>query len=124
MNQPFHQLNQNYYMNALYNPKYPYNYVNETNYYTHQPNMINDQMNFYNQFYPQSFTGEISNEIDADWQENIEQYVSPFIQYFKDENGEIDIDKVFGTVTQLMKTAQQIGPIVQSVNQFVKNIRN
>ena len=116
--------NQNFYMQNPY--EFPYTpYFDPTiqfmNYYgVNQPN---GQLLYPSQNYMTSYYPEYPIENDYGTEENVGQYVSPFIQYFQDENGELDIDKVFFTINQVMKTANQVGPIVQSVNNFVKNLR-
>ncbi|MET3683946.1 hypothetical protein ABID56_002062 [Alkalibacillus flavidus] len=41
-------------------------------------------------------------------------------QYFQNENGELDMDKVFKTLGQVMQLSQQITPIVKSLSTIVR----
>ncbi|WP_279401958.1 YppG family protein [Piscibacillus salipiscarius] len=46
-----------------------------------------------------------------------------FVEYFQDDQGEVDIDKVIATTNQFMKTASQIAPMVKTLNDFVKGMK-
>ncbi|RPF57085.1 YppG family protein [Aquisalibacillus elongatus] len=56
-------------------------------------------------------------------QPSLPQHLSPFVEYFQDDQGEVDIDKVIATANQFMKTASQIGPVVKTLNDFVKGMK-
>lgn len=43
-----------------------------------------------------------------------------FFSYFHDENGQVDLDKMFSTVGQLANTVQQITPVVKQVGSFMR----
>ncbi|KPH75647.1 YppG family protein [Oceanobacillus caeni] len=42
---------------------------------------------------------------------------------FQKENGQLDLDKVLGTVGQLAQTYHQVAPIFQQFSSFMKNFR-
>ncbi|GEL78591.1 YppG family protein [Tenuibacillus multivorans] len=95
----------NYYYPSYYDPTqqqqpyyYPYNNYNQPLYFEVPSNEGTQYQNFQNQ-------------------------QSPFIQYFQDDNGEVDIDKVINTTNQFVKTAAQVGPMVKSLNNFVKGMK-
>ncbi|MGM8216642.1 YppG family protein [Bacillaceae bacterium W0354] len=105
-----------------FSPSYPYNNNYGMN-YMNNPYMNNGTARYFNQYFPNNPYDEFGSDAYNDWQEYTENNQTPFIRYFQDENGEIDIDKVFLTVNQVMKTAHQVGPIVRTVNNFVKNLK-
>ncbi|MCP3029748.1 YppG family protein [Halobacillus sp. A1] len=43
--------------------------------------------------------------------------------YFKDEQGQIDIDKMMSTTGQVVQTIQQVSPMVKGISTFVKGLR-
>ena len=45
------------------------------------------------------------------------------MNYFHDENGELDFDKMMSTTGQVMKTVQQVSPLVKGIGSFVKGIK-
>ncbi|WP_158591799.1 YppG family protein [Oceanobacillus halophilus] len=45
------------------------------------------------------------------------------MSHFQKENGQLDLDKVLGTVGQLASTYHQVAPIVQQFGSFMKNFR-
>ncbi|MDV2583393.1 YppG family protein [Alkalibacillus haloalkaliphilus] len=42
------------------------------------------------------------------------------LQYFQDENGEVDLDKVFKTLGQVVQITQQVSPLVKTLNSMVR----
>ncbi|QHS24108.1 hypothetical protein GWK91_14800 [Virgibacillus sp. MSP4-1] len=48
---------------------------------------------------------------------------NPFLQAFQDQNGQMDFDKVFSTVGQVVDTVHQVSPIVKQVGSFMKNFK-
>lgn len=45
------------------------------------------------------------------------------LHYFKDNNGEVDLDKMFSTVGQLATTFQQITPVVKQVGSIMQQFK-
>ncbi|MFC7322052.1 YppG family protein [Halobacillus campisalis] len=45
------------------------------------------------------------------------------LAYFKDEQGQIDIDKMMSTTGQVVQTIQQVSPMVKGISTFVKGLR-
>ncbi|MFC7063674.1 YppG family protein [Halobacillus seohaensis] len=55
-----------------------------------------------------------------------EQYANQkknMINYFQDENGQLDFDKMMSTTGQVMQTIQQVSPMVKGIGTFVKGLR-
>ncbi|GAE93544.1 hypothetical protein JCM21714_2631 [Gracilibacillus boraciitolerans JCM 21714] len=48
---------------------------------------------------------------------------NPMLHYFKDKNGEMDLDKVFQTVNQLANTYQQVSPLFKNVGSILKTFQ-
>ena|SRR5690625_1339046 len=48
---------------------------------------------------------------------------SSFINYFYDENGQMDYGKVITTVSQVANAFQQVTPVVQQINSLIKTFR-
>ncbi|GEN47136.1 YppG family protein [Alkalibacillus haloalkaliphilus] len=42
------------------------------------------------------------------------------LQYFQDENGEVDLDKVFKTLGQVVQITQQVSPVIKTLNSMVR----
>ncbi|MDQ0352966.1 hypothetical protein J2R98_002817 [Alkalibacillus filiformis] len=42
------------------------------------------------------------------------------LQYFQDENGEVDLDKVFKTLGQVVQITQQVSPLIKTLNTMVR----
>src|SRR5690625_3654105 len=118
-----HQNNQPEMMNSYYfNPSFPYNNPYGP-YYMNELNTFEEPINYSPYYYPIDNETEYGMNVEKEWQYRHRKQTSPFVQYFQGENGKIDIDKVFGTVNQAIRTAQQVSPIVRSVNNFVKNLK-
>ncbi|WP_226585435.1 YppG family protein [Halobacillus litoralis] len=45
------------------------------------------------------------------------------MNYFQNEEGQLDFDKMMSTTGQVMKTVQQVSPIVKGIGTFVKGIK-
>lgn len=45
------------------------------------------------------------------------------MNYFQDEQGQFDFDKMMSTTGQMMKTFQQVSPLVKGIGTFVKGIK-
>ncbi|GAA0452522.1 YppG family protein [Alkalibacillus silvisoli] len=43
------------------------------------------------------------------------------MQYFQDENGEVDLDKVFKTLGQVVQITQQVSPLLKGLNSMVRD---
>ncbi|MFG6150424.1 YppG family protein [Halobacillus sp. B23F22_1] len=43
--------------------------------------------------------------------------------YFQDEQGQLDLDKMFNTTGQVVQTIQQVSPMVKGIGSFVKGLR-
>ncbi|TMN22555.1 YppG family protein [Lentibacillus cibarius] len=46
------------------------------------------------------------------------------LQYFKDDNGELDYGKMLSTAQQAAKTAQQLSPVVKEVHSIIKQMNS
>jgi len=46
-----------------------------------------------------------------------------FINYFYDENGQMDYGKVINTVSQVANAFQQVTPVVQQINSLINTFR-
>ncbi|SER13495.1 YppG family protein [Piscibacillus halophilus] len=102
------------------------NDYNDQNYYYYPPYYYpkqNSPFPYQQQFsnYQQPLFFEVPNQFEHD--SSIKNTVSPFVQYFQDDQGEIDIDKVIATTNQFMKTASQIAPMFKTLNDFVKGMK-
>jgi len=105
-----------------FNPSFPYNHSYGPH-YMNELYSFEEPINYTPYYYPINHESEYGMNVEQEWQNRQRKQTSPFVQYFQGENGEIDIDKVFGTVNQAIRTAQQVSPIVRSVNNFVKNLK-
>ncbi|MCA0972804.1 YppG family protein [Halobacillus litoralis] len=45
------------------------------------------------------------------------------MNYFQDDEGQFDFDKMMSTTGQMMKTFQQVSPLVKGLGTFVKGIK-
>ncbi|MBA2176784.1 hypothetical protein H0266_17985 [Halobacillus locisalis] len=45
------------------------------------------------------------------------------MNYFQDEQGQLDFDKMMSTTGQVMKTVKEVSPIVKGIGAFVKGIK-
>nr|CDQ37473.1 hypothetical protein BN993_07024 [Virgibacillus halodenitrificans] len=45
------------------------------------------------------------------------------LNYFQDNEGQMDLDKMLSTVGQLANTYHQVSPIVKQFGSFIKNFR-
>ncbi len=48
---------------------------------------------------------------------------NPFIQQFQNNKGQMDFDKIFSTVGQLVNTVNQVQPIVKKVGYLIKGFK-
>lgn len=46
-----------------------------------------------------------------------------FISYFQDKDGQMDLDKMLNTASQVANTYQQFTPIVKGINSFFKGVK-
>ncbi|RWZ52264.1 hypothetical protein EQV77_15155 [Halobacillus fulvus] len=46
-----------------------------------------------------------------------------WMNYFQNEEGQLDFDKMMSTTGQVVKTVQQVSPIVKGIGSFVKGIK-
>jgi hypothetical protein len=53
----------------------------------------------------------------------INKGVNPLMQHFKNPNGQMDFDKVFSTVSQMVNTYHQVSPLVKQIGTFVKGFK-
>lgn len=49
---------------------------------------------------------------------------SSFLNYFYDENGQMDYGKVLTTVSQVANAFHQVTPVVQQINSLINSFRN
>lgn len=118
----YHQREMHYeqqYYNADYYP-YPHEQINYSDPYqtVYEQYAKPVQPNAY---FEQAY--ETNNE-----QEQVQEQVgvpnnSNFIGYFKDENGQMDFDKIFSTVGQFTNTVKQVTPMFQQVGSLIKVFR-
>ncbi|MCP8618098.1 YppG family protein [Salirhabdus salicampi] len=47
----------------------------------------------------------------------------PLIQHFQGQDGQVDFDKVFNTVGQLVNTAHQVAPIIKGLSTLAKSFK-
>ncbi|WP_181350162.1 YppG family protein [Thalassobacillus sp. CUG 92003] len=45
------------------------------------------------------------------------------MEYFQDDQGQVDIDKMMSTMGQMVQTVNQISPIFKGIGSFVKGIK-
>ncbi|MGP4062732.1 YppG family protein [Halobacillus sp. H74] len=90
------------YSNGMYAYQYPY--MNSYNYpgYTEtgNPNQTNPNASF-----------------------NVGSIPKGVMNYFQDEEGQMDFDKMMSTTGQVMKTFKQVSPLVKGIGTFVKGIK-
>ncbi|MRG87227.1 YppG family protein [Salinibacillus xinjiangensis] len=48
---------------------------------------------------------------------------NPLLQAFQDQNGQMDFDKVFSTVGQVVNTVHQVQPLVKQVGSMIKGFK-
>ncbi|QDP39141.1 YppG family protein [Radiobacillus deserti] len=48
---------------------------------------------------------------------------NPIMQYFQDENGQLDVDKMFSTFGQISSTVKQVSPIVKEFGSMFKGMK-
>lgn len=119
-----------------YASPYPYARMNHTNVYQPHPSMNNWYANgFYSYGPSQPFThsppyyGYTENAEMGGWstanKESFQAGAIPksVMNYFQDEQGQLDFDKMMSTTGQVMKTVQQVSPIVKGIGTFVKGIK-
>ncbi|CDQ21513.1 YppG-like protein [Halobacillus karajensis] len=127
-----------------YNPYY-YNYNNS--WYRYPANSPYDQMNYqqmytnqnqgtplgyndFNQMYgfqnpymnSYNYTGytETGNPNPSF---NVGSMSKGVMNYFQNEDGQLDIDKMMSTTGQVVKTVKEVSPIVKGIGSFVKGIK-
>ncbi|TFB13225.1 hypothetical protein E3U55_16395 [Filobacillus milosensis] len=114
-------MNENYVTQA--ENTFPHNYYYPPYYYPVQGQQEQQPFNqSSNPNYYQPMYFEMPDQYEGEGQ-GINGNIPPFIQYFQDSNGEVDIDKVISTANQFMKTASQVAPMVKTLNDFVKGFR-
>ncbi|MGP4071488.1 YppG family protein [Piscibacillus sp. B03] len=112
----------NNHRNQIFNePDFPNNYYYPSYYYPNQYSQNPYQQQFHNEQQPLYF--EVPDQYEQNHSMNLQNTVAPLLQYFQDDQGEVDIDKVIATTNQFMKTASQIAPMVKTLNDFVKGMR-
>ncbi|PKR77019.1 hypothetical protein CEY16_09730 [Halalkalibacillus sediminis] len=72
----------------------------------------------YNQYNPYYHSPE-----DFYQSANQPQGLGGVMNYFKGEDGEVDMEKLFVTFGQVMKTAQQISPVMQDFQSMINGFR-
>ncbi|MFD2639763.1 YppG family protein [Piscibacillus salipiscarius] len=107
--------------NTFNNPNFPNDYYYPPYYYPNQHIQNPYQQPFTNQSQPLYY--EVPNQYEEQFGANLQNTISPFVEYFQDDQGEVDIDKVIATTNQFMKTASQIAPMVKTLNDFVKGMK-
>jgi hypothetical protein len=77
----------------------------------------NPYMNSYN------YTGytETGNGNPASF--NVGAMSKGVMNYFQNEDGQLDFDKMMSTTGQVMKTVKEVSPIVKGIGTFVKGIK-
>ncbi|WP_186576312.1 YppG family protein [Aquibacillus kalidii] len=55
--------------------------------------------------------------------QNWKQQPKGIMSYFQDKNGQMDIDKMLGTVGQMANTYHQVSPILKGLGSFVKRFK-
>ncbi|MFB9974062.1 YppG family protein [Allobacillus sp. GCM10007489] len=56
------------------------------------------------------------------WQRQAVQQV--LADYFKDDEGEVDMEKVLNTVGHVVRTTREIRPMVKNMQDFVRKIKS
>ncbi|MBR7554643.1 hypothetical protein FPQ13_11795 [Allobacillus salarius] len=56
------------------------------------------------------------------WQQQAIQQV--LADYFKDDEGEVDMEKVLNTVGHVVRTTREIRPMVKNMQDFVRNMKS
>lgn len=92
------------------NPNYGWNQNPMTPYEQFQKPIQAQQMNSFYPGNPQMYG-------------NIPMQNSSFINYFYDENGQMDYGKVITTVSQVANAFQQVTPVVQQINSLIQSFR-
>ncbi|MBH0231574.1 YppG family protein [Halobacillus yeomjeoni] len=108
--QPYYPAGQQVYSNPLYGWNY-HNYAqgtyNYSNPYTHS----------------YGYGGYTGNGAPNASSFNVADLQKTVINYFQDEEGQLDLDKMMSTTGQVMKTVQQVSPLVKGIGSFVKGIK-
>lgn len=129
----------------MYRRPYPYEQANFDDpnqlghHYYHQSN----QQPFHNNLSPYQYTsGQTPFEYfekprqPTHWPNEMQQYqypeynqpIQPFNQsnilaQFKDQNGQVDINKTLSTVGQFANTVQQVTPVIKQISDLLKSFR-
>ncbi|ARI78849.1 YppG family protein [Halobacillus mangrovi] len=104
---------------------YPYyqpgvqNYANEWNFTPPQQGVYTYQNPY---MYSYDYAGYTENG-NANSSMNVGAIPKTFMNYFQDEEGQLDLDKMMSTTGQVMKTVKQVSPIVKGIGSFVKGIK-
>jgi hypothetical protein len=78
--------------------------------------------------YPQQ-SQQQSTQQPMDWNQQqptanqLTQQQKGFISYFQDKDGQMDLDKMLNTASQVANTYQQFTPIVKGINSFFKGVK-
>ncbi|WP_102029353.1 YppG family protein [Salirhabdus sp. Marseille-P4669] len=56
-------------------------------------------------------------------QTQVQKGMNPIIQQFQNSNGQIDFDKVFSTVGQIVNTVNQVQPLVKQFGSIMKGFK-
>lgn len=80
-----------------------------------------ENMNYYPPPYSEQY--QHLNQNQFQYQNQNQNSTPSFLTQFKDENGQMNFDKVISTVGQLANTFQQVTPVIQQVSAMVKTFR-
>ncbi|KHE71618.1 YppG family protein [Halobacillus sp. BBL2006] len=97
----------------------PQSYASEWNFNPSQQGMYTYQNPY---MYSYDYAGYTENG-NANPSMNVGAIPKTFMNYFQDEEGQLDLDKMMSTTGQVMKTVKQVSPIVKGIGSFVKGIK-
>lgn len=90
--------------------------------------MQQDNMNAYQQHYPmnnqyQPLQYQMNHQNPPQYSMNNQSQPPGFLTQFQDGNGQMNLDKVLSTVSQLANTFQQVTPVIQQMGAMIKTFR-
>lgn len=99
----------------------PYNYYSPP---------FNDNANYYSAHFQTPFEMYSKPKLPVNWNPNDQSggmykpssASNNLMQYFQNDNGEMDLDKVLTTVGKLANTFQQISPVVKDMGAMIKKL--
>src|SRR5699024_10314840 len=132
--QTFHQNKPTYQYTS--NPT-PFEYFEKPRQPLHWPQEIQQDTNLNQQSHPFQWHQSNLNQQSQPfaWHQEMQQYPDYYPQpqtsnrppgilsQFQDENGQVDVNKMLATVSQLANTVQQVTPMIKQFSDFIKTFR-